>query len=181
MIGFNGAGYVLLADEIRAEKHKRIWRSGDVALRAALSWWAAFARRRGRCGNRWKERIRWRFWIRFETVVVWFDERNWSDVGSKSNAFGRRLADTVITMLEGIHRDWMHTLATKDWIDLIRTTYGEQVKNVYDVLMYEEQACLSLKVNIPNRAKQKGWESEGEEGGAGRGYRKQTRYCSPSL
>lgn len=155
MIGFDGAGYVLLADKIGTEKHKRIRWTGNVALRAALSWWATFARRRCRYGNRWKERRSWRFRIRFETVIVWFDEGNWSDVGSKSNAFGRRLADTVITMLEGIHRDWMYGLATKDWIDLIRTTYGVQVKNVYDVSMYEEQACLGLKVNIPNQAKQK--------------------------
>jgi hypothetical protein len=41
--------------------------------------------------------------------------------------------------------------------DRIERTYGVQVKNVYDaMMMYEEQACLGLKGNIPNRAKQKG-------------------------
>ena len=102
MIGFNGAGNVLLTNKICAEEHEGIWRPRDIALRAPFSRWAAFTRRRGRRGDRWKERRRWRFWIRVETVIVWFNKSDGSDVGSKSNAFGRRLADT---MLEGIHRD----------------------------------------------------------------------------
>ena len=51
----------------------------------------------------------------------------------------------MITMLEGIHRDWRDTLTIGYRIDLIRVTYGVQVKNVYDAKMYEEQACLGFK------------------------------------
>ena len=145
MICFDGAGNVLLTNKISAEEHERIWRSGDVALRAALSGWAAFTRRRSRCGDRRKERRCWRFRIRVETVIFWFNKSDRSDVGSKSNAFGRRLADTVITMLERIHRDWREVLRAKYRIDPIRRAYGGQVRNAYDGMMYEERACLGSK------------------------------------
>jgi hypothetical protein len=60
------------------------------------------------------------------------------------------LADTMITMLEGIHRDWRVALTEKYRMELIRATYGVQVRNVYDAKMYEERACLDFKGKIPN-------------------------------
>ena len=56
----------------------------------------------------------------------------------------------MITMLERVHRVWRDGSTENNRIDLIRATYGGQVKNVYDVRMYEEQACLDLKGKIPN-------------------------------
>ena len=62
MVGFDGAWNVLLTDEIGTKEHKGVGWTWNIALRAALSWGAAFTRRgrwrgsrreKGGGGGRW--------------------------------------------------------------------------------------------------------------------------------
>jgi hypothetical protein len=47
MVGFDRTRNMLLADEIGTKEHKSIGWTWNVALRATLAGWAAFARRGG--------------------------------------------------------------------------------------------------------------------------------------